>query len=117
MTMLGGIELSNDLVISGLESAPDIVYNPLRLVTGELFVQTAPVIGGRVLSLKGKNAFTLQQIVAIKVIAAMGQAVPLIHHRGTFNFLITGTPVEPVIEYADPDPDEWYDGEITGIAL
>lgn len=114
---IGGIALSEHLILSGIETAPDIVVNPRRLMGGELDIQTDPISGGRELSLSGDNHFTLAQITAIKVLAGQGQAVELVHPRGTFNILIKGTPVEPSRAFSDPVGEDMYSGEITGIEI
>ena len=117
MTTLGSIALSDNLVLQGLDSAPDIVVNQRRTLTGESVVQTGPVSGGRTLSLQGDNHFTLADIQAVKIMAKLGLPVTLTHHRGTFTVLITGTPVDPATQIANPDPDAWYSGEITMIEV
>ena len=117
MTMLGTVELSDHLVLSGLETAPDIAVSQRRTISGESVIQTAPVAGGRKLTLSGENSFTLAQIEAVKALAAMGQPVSLVHHRGTFTVLVAGTDVEPVEDHADPGPDDWYSGDITMIEV
>lgn len=117
MTQLGSVTLSDDLVLSGLETAPDIAVNQRRTLAGESVIQTAPITGGRTLTLAGENHFTLQQIQDVKALAAAGQSVTLTHHRGTFSVLITGTPVEQAIDYADPTAAEWYSGKITMIEV
>ncbi len=117
MTTLGSVALSDHLTLSGLETAPDVVVNQRRTITGEPVVQVAPIAGGRTLTLSGENHFTLAQIQAVKVLAAAGSAVTMIHHRGTFSVLITGTPVVPTIDYADPGADDWYSGDITMLEM
>lgn len=112
MTTLGGVTLSEHLVLSGLEPAPGVVHSQRRTLLGESVVQVAPVQGGRRLSLSGENHFTLAQIQAVKALESAGQAVTLVHDRGTFTVLIVGTPVEPAVDYADPAADDWYSGEI-----
>lgn len=109
---LGGITLSDHLVLSGIETAPGVVVNSRRLLGGALNIQTASVSGGRALTLSGENHFTLAQVSAIKVLEAQGQSVELIHPRGTFNVLIIGTPVEPEEQLADQPDDAWYSGDI-----
>ena len=112
---LGGITLSDHLVLSGLETAKDIVVNQRRSLTGESIIQSGPVSGGRTLTLSGDKHWTLAQIQAVKALAALGQTVTLVHDRGTFTVLIVTTPVEPVIEYVDPAATDYYSGDITMI--
>jgi len=110
---LGAITLSDNLVLSGLESSADIVINQRRTLSGNSVVQTGPMIGGRTLTLQGEDHFTLSQIQAVKAMATLGQPVILKHHRGTFTVLIIGTPVEPTFDHANPDVTAWHSGEIT----
>lgn len=117
MTMLGAVTLSNDLILSGLETAPDIAYSQRRTIEGESVVQVAPVSGGRILTLSGENHFTLAEIQAVKALAAAGQAVTLTHHRGTFSVLIIGTPVDPTFDRSNPATDAWFSGDITMIEV
>jgi len=117
MTTLGSVTLSDELILSGLETAPDVVVNQRRTVTGESAVQVAPIAGGRALTLSGENHFTLAEIQAVKALAAAGSAVALVHDRGTFSVLITGTPVVPTGDHANPGSDAWYSGDITMIEV
>jgi len=112
MTTLGSVTLSDHLILSGLETAPDIVVNQRRTVGGESVVQTAPVSGGRSLTLAGENHYTLQQIQDVKALAAIGSPVTLVHDRGTFTVLISDLDVEPTIKFANPAAADWYSGEI-----
>lgn len=112
-TTLGPLTLSEHLILSGLETAPDITVSQRRTLAGYSIVQQGFNIGGRTLTLQGRGHFTLAQIKAVKALAALGQPVTLIHHRGTFVVKIIGTPVEPAVNYSDPDDTVWYSGEIT----
>ena len=117
MTILGGITLSDDLVLSGLEDAVPVVVNQRRTVEGISILTVGANVGGRLLKLSGDKHFTLTQIVAIQGVAALGQPVLLSHHRGDFTVMITGAPVQPDDSglHADPQPDEWLSGDITMI--
>jgi hypothetical protein len=114
---LGGIELHDHLVIRGLETAEDLLVESEVLLTGDTYVWTMARSGGRKFSLWGEYLFTLEQIEAIKALARLRQPVELVHHRGTFTVLITGTPVEPRRNVRDPLPGERYSGEITFIEV
>lgn len=112
-TTLGGLSLSPDLVLTGLEASPGIIYSQRRTMSGVSVLQTAPVVGGRTLGLNSENHLSLTDIQAIQALAALGQPVTLVHHRGTFNVLIIGLNVEPVSLIANPDGTLWHSGEIT----
>lgn len=117
---LGGIALSDDLVLQGIEEAPGIAMSARRTLGGRQIVQVGPSLaGGRVLSLQSENHLTLSQITAIKAIESTGQAVILVHHRGTFSVLITGTEVDPDTLLANPDTatNQWWSGKINMIEV
>jgi len=110
---LGGIVLSEHLVLTGLENAPPVAYSQKRTIGGKSVVAVAPVAGGRTLTLQGENHYTLAQIEAVQTIAQLGAPVTLVHHRGTFSVLITSIEVDPTTDYANPGANDWYNGTIT----
>ena len=117
MTMLGNIQLSGNLVLDGIDDATPIAYSQRRTILGESVLQTAPMVGGRNLVLRGDNHFRHADIVAIQDLARQGSPVTLIHHRGTFHVQIVSVDPEPVFDYADPCDDAWYSGSITMIEV
>jgi hypothetical protein len=116
---LGALTLSDDLVLSGLETAPDLVVNQKRTLSGRSILQTAPISGGRTLTMSGERHYTLAQVQAVKALAALGQPVTLVHHRGTFQVLITATALDPddAGRHSNPTSAEWYSGDITLIEV
>lgn len=112
---LGDIILSNELLLDGLEEAPDVAVIQKRTVVGRSIVRVDPTPGGRQLTLSGENHVTLEQITAIKQLAALGQLVRLEHHRGSFNVYIIGVKATPTVGYADPIGSDWYSCEILTI--
>jgi hypothetical protein len=116
---LGAITLSDDLVLNGLETAPDIVVSQKRTLAGRSIIQTAPISGGRTLTLSSERHFTLAQVQAVKSLAALGQPVTLVHHRGTFQVLITATTLDPDDSglHSNPTSTEWYSGDLTLIEV
>lgn len=117
MITLGGISLSDHLILGGIETAPDLAYSQRRLIGGASYVQTDAIIGGRELTLSGENHFTLAEITAVKALAAAMQPVTLVHHRGTFTVLIVAVEATPTFAHADPDDDSWYSGSINMIEV
>ena len=86
---LGDITLSDSIVLDGLENSPVIAQSARRTLGGRMVLQVgATLSGGRILTLSGDNHWTLGQASAIRDIAALGQNVSLVHHRGTFTVLI-----------------------------
>ena len=117
---LGNIVLDDTLRLHGIETAKDIAVDQIVTLDGSSVVQLMPLNGGwqlyLVASLEGnslKGVLLRSQVLAIKEMAAAGQPVTLTHHLATYTVLITSTAeVEPVIDYADPQPDDWYVGPI-----
>jgi len=110
---LGGISLSDHLVLDGIETAKHVAMSARRTLGGRMVIQVgATLTGGRELTLSGKNHFTLNQINAIKELEKLGQSVQLIHPRGTFVVFVTETPVTPTVSYVDPEGNDWYSGSI-----
>jgi hypothetical protein len=116
---LGALTLSDNLVLNGLETAADLVVNQKRTLSGRSILQTAPISGGRTLTLSSERHCSLTQVQAIKALAALGQPVSLVHHRGTFTVLITNTALEPDDSglHSNPTSAEWYSGDITLIEV
>lgn len=114
---LGGVILSDHLVLEGLETGPLVAYSIKTTLGGSAIVQSDDMDAdiGIKLRLQGENHFTLQQIQDVR--ALRGQTVELIHPRGTYQVIVLKTPAEPAINYADPVADDWYGGEIIMITV
>lgn len=114
---LGGITLSDHLVLTGLDSGPLVTYSITPTLGGSAVIQSDANddAGGIKLTLVADNSLTLAQVQAIR--GLRGQTVELVHHRGTFDVIVIDTPVTPAINYADPVDDDWYSGEITMITV
>ena len=117
MINLGGVALSDHLILDGLENAPGIVVNQRRTITGKSVVQHAPLLGGRSLSLLSASHLTLQQVQDIKTIENNGVAVTLVHPRGSFSVLVTGTELTQDEECVDIESDAWFSGTINMIEV
>jgi len=116
---LGPLTLSDDLVLSGIETADDVVVSQRRTLGGVSRLQVDPLSGGRTLTLSSDRHLTLAQVQAIKALASLGQPVTLAHHRGTYAVIITATAVEPddASTHSNPTATEWYSGDITLIEV
>ena len=114
---LGGIALSDHLILTGLDSGPLVTYSITPTLGGNAIIQSDAndPTGGIKLTLVSDNSLTLAQVQAIR--GLRGQTVELVHYRGTFNVIVLDTPVTPVINYADPVDDDWFSGEITMITV
>jgi hypothetical protein len=113
MISIGGLTLSNHLILAGLESAAPVAISQKRTVGGKLFYRTSPTIKGRVLTLSGKHHFTHGQIKQLRVMATIGAPLALIHPRGNYSVIVTGISPDPSINYSDPVDGDRYSGEIT----
>jgi hypothetical protein len=113
---LGGLTLSDELVLD-IKGA-GVGYSQTRLIGGASVVQADGSSGGRTLTLTGEHHWTLAQVTAIQAMQSVGQAVSLVHHRGTFTVLIVDTStLEPSIPYANPQSTDWYSGSLTLIEV
>lgn len=112
MVSLGPVILSDELILTGLESSVPVIVSSRRTITGRHIVRTDPAPGGRKLSLDGTHHFTYAQRDAVVALAALGQPVTLVHHRGTFVVRIIGLQLEPSIKYRDPIGTDWLSGSI-----
>lgn len=101
---LGSLPLSDHLQLSIDAAAAGI--NQMRLIGGASVVQTDAAVGGRTMRLQSKRHMTIVQLDAIKAMQSAGLPVALVHHRGTFQVVITDTAaMEEDFYRADPDND------------
>jgi hypothetical protein len=115
---LGGITLSDHLILEGIENAPDIAFSSQRTLGGKMILAMGPSLeGGRSLVMQAENHFLLSQITAVKALAKLGQTVTLVHHRGTFSVKILSVEVTPTEDFSNPGTDAWYSGTITMIEV
>lgn len=113
---LGGITLSDHLTLTIGQLPAGISQR--RLIGGASVVQADGSSGGRTLTLSGEHHWTLAQVEALQVLQAAGQAVTLVHHRGTFQVVIGDTSeLAPSIEYANPTAADWYSGSVSMIEV
>jgi len=113
---IGGLTLSEDLALD-IQSA-GVGYSQRRLIGGAQVVQADGADGGRTLTLSGENHWTLAQVEALQLLQSAAMPLTLVHHRGTFEVLITDTSdLTPVFDYADPEDDDWYTGSISMIEV
>lgn len=114
MITLGGLQLSDNLLLKGLRAEP-VAVDMQRSDEGVALVLVAPIEGGRLLTLDGY--FTAAQVDSLMDMARLRQPVTLVHPRGTFSVLITGSSLEDWIEYVEPDPDDYEVGTINLIEV
>lgn len=101
---LGGITLSDDLTLDIKPSG--VGYSQVRLIGGASVVQADGSTGGRTMVLNSAMHMTKVQLEQIRTLQSLGQAVALVHHRGSFDVLITDTSdMADDSDIADPDND------------
>lgn len=114
---LGGVALSDHLVLEGLENGARIATSTRRTLGGGSVTQMIGLTGGRTLTLQAENHISLAEIEQVKGLEAAAQAVTLVHPRGTFSVVITGTDFATDHPLADTPSDELYSGTITMIEV
>lgn len=114
MITLGGLQLSDNLLLKGLRGEP-VAVDMQRSDEGVALVLVAPIEGGRLLTLDGY--FTAAQVDSLMDMARLRKPVTLVHPRGTISVLITGSSLEDWIEYVEPDPDDYEVGTINLIEV
>jgi hypothetical protein len=120
-TTLGGVTLSDHLILLGIESAPGVAWSARRTLGGRQVVQVGPrLVGGRELILQSENHLTRANLLAVKALEVAGVPVALVHPRGTFSVLITAIDVEADFDFVNPDATgaaPWYSGTISLIEV
>lgn len=114
MITLGGLTLSDNLRLLGLRADP-VAVDLQRSEGGVAHILTAPLQGGRALQLQGY--FTSAQVDQIMAMANAGDPVELVHPRGTYSVIITGSTLADWIEYVEPDPADFEEGTINLIEV
>lgn len=110
--VLGGINLSDELTLD--IGQPEIGLSSRRVIGGANIVQVDGVSGGRTMTLEGMNHWTYGQSEQIRTVQASGATVILVHHKGTFQVIITDTAdLVPTRKFKNPVSSTLYTGSIT----
>lgn len=113
MTTLGGITLSDHLILTGLLSSPAVATATTWSIGGVPTYTIQPLSGGRSLVLQGENHYTLEQLEQIRAMSNLGESVSLDHPQFTGDVYITGIDSpEPIFDRADPESDWLYSANI-----
>jgi len=114
---LAGISLADDLTLD--TQGAGVAFSQRRLIGGSSVVQADGNVGGQTLVLGSEYPYwTLSQVEQLRALQSLGQAVELVHHRGTYQVFIADTSnLAPDDQYADPEEDDWYIGTITLIEV
>lgn len=113
-TFLGAIDLGDNIVLRGLQ-ADVVTVDVERSDSGVAQVLIADIEGGEELQLVGW--YTFDQVDQILSLSAEKSPVLLIHPRFSGMVLITGTSLEDVVEYKDPDGDDYRSGSINVLRI
>ena len=117
---LGGVTLSDHLLLLGIDDAPALSVSARRTLGGSMVIQSRPLVGGRSLALQSEYHLTHAHLTAIKALENAGEVVALVHPRLSCNVLITSIEVEADFSYVDPGAsgaDPWYSGTINLIEV
>lgn len=120
MITLGGVTISDDMYLSGLESSKMVSVDQRRTIDGVSFVRLKPMIGGRALSLGSQNGggsiqgfWELSTIEQIKSLELQAQSV-ILDYRGTqYTVFIVGTDFQPFLQFEIEGPTKKFTGSVS----
>lgn len=115
MVSLGGITLSSDLALRGLDALVPIAQSVRHTLMGGVVVQQLTISAGHELALVADGSggyLTHKQAEDVRALHAAGGAVVLNHPRGTYEVMITQVNWEPLVEYDDVVDDDLGFGSI-----
>jgi hypothetical protein len=110
---LGSVELSDELVLDGLETSPLLAYSQYTTIYGARGLQSTVLSGGRTLELGGGKHFSLTDIWNIQALISAAAPVTMTHERGTFTVRVLAVEPEPAVLRSNPDPDAIYEAVVT----
>lgn len=126
MISLNGVVLSDDLFWDDEFEFPLISQQQQRTILGINIICTAPLQGGRIITLKATRAgsdiqgyFTREQIQQFRVLESTGQQVQLIYESETINVIIKagGVNVASHIERPNSVSSDEYSGTLALIEV
>lgn len=120
MITLGGILISEDMYLSGLESSVLVVIDQQRTIDGVSVVKARPSIGGRSFSLGSQNSggsvqgfWDMSVIEQIKSLELQSQSV-ILNYRGTqYTVFIVGTDFKPFLQFEIESPTKKFTGSVS----
>jgi hypothetical protein len=124
MITLGGVVISDDMYLDGLDNASLASVEQLRTVDGNSIIRARPTPGGREITLGTQNrSGATQGIWCYSVIELVKQmelaALPVsLNYRGTlFEIIITGANFEPLLQFELEGPNKMFTGTISLIEV
>lgn len=110
MVTLGGITLSPDLALRGLDDLTPIAQNFRHTLMGGVVVLQLAISAGHELALVADDNsggyLTHKQAEDIRALLGAGAPVVLNHPRGTYEVMIKQVTWEPLVEYDDVEDDD-----------
>jgi hypothetical protein len=114
MMSVGGVELGDNMILSGLD-ADRVAITVERSDEGVAQILIANIEGGERLELEGYITFETEE--RLLALSASGVPVELIHPRRNGSVLIEGVTMEDWVGYNNPLPSDWRVGTIRLIGV
>ncbi len=117
---LGGIDINNNMYLSGVESASLVSVEQLWTIDGNSVTRAKPLNGGRLFTLGTQNQsgstqgiWCYEDIELVQALEQLAQGVVL-NYRGTdYNVLISGTSFTPLHQFEEEGPYKKFLGTIS----
>ena len=121
---LGGITISDNMYLDGLESQPQVSVEQVRTIDGTSVVRTKSLnlggtftLGTQTLSGAVQGIWCLSYIQQIKALEQLG-AVVVLDYKGTqYNVVIEGTNFSPMFQWEPEGPDKKFTGTVSLIEV
>ena len=117
---LGGLDISDNMYLSGLESAQLVSVEQLWTIDGNSVVRSKPLNGGRRLTLGSQNQsgvtqgiWCLEDIQQVQVLEQLAQSLVLSYRGTDYNVIITGTTFNPLHQFEVEGPYKKFIGSIS----
>lgn len=124
MITLGGVSISTNMYLSGLESASLVSVEQLRTIEGVSVVRAKPTPGGRTLTLGTQNKSGATQgiwcweiIEQIKTLELSASAIELNYRGDVYSVIIAGTSFAAFHQWEPEGPYKKFTGSITLIEV
>ena len=124
MTTLGGVAISANMYLDGLESQPRVSVEQVRTIDGTSVVRTTPLNLGRSLTLGTQNGsgatqgiWCLSHIQEIKALEQLAAPVVLDYNGDIYGVVIAGTSFTPFHTWEPEGPNKKFTGTVTLIEV
>lgn len=121
---LGGIVISDNMYLNGIESASQVAIEQMRTIEGVSVVRAHPTPGGRALTLGSQNLSGMTQgiwcsetIDQIKELELAAVSVSLDYRGDIYAVIITGTRFVPMYQFELEGPYKKFTGTISLIEV